>query len=233
MKIGIMQPYFFPYIGYWQLISMVDEYVILDDVNYIKRGWINRNYILFERMPRRINLNIRDASQNRLIKDTEIAWGEKDVERFLSIIHQSYRRAPYFKKIYNVVEDIVKCNYGGLSDFLTYQIRMICDYLQINTEIVLSSRIDKDNSLKGENKIIDICKKQKADSYINSIGGKELYHKDKFQKENIELKFLKSISQKYKQFENDFVGNLSIIDVLMFNSVEEMKELMMQFEMED
>lgn len=233
MKIGIMQPYFLPYIGYWQLISMVDKYVILDDVNYIKRGWINRNYILFEKKPKRINLNIRDASQNRLIKDTEIAWEEKDVERFLSIIHQSYCRAPHFNKIYKVVEDIVRCNYGGLSDFLTYQIRRICDYLQIDTEIVLSSRIDKDNSLKGENKIIDICKKQKADSYINSIGGKELYHKERFQEENIELKFLKSVSQKYKQFGNDFVGNLSIIDVLMFNSVKDVRVLMLQFELED
>lgn len=233
MVIGIMQPYFFPYIGYWQLISIVEEYVILDDVNYIKRGWINRNYILFEEKARRINLNIRDASQNRLIKDTEIVWGEKDIERFLSILRQSYGRAPYFKKIYDVVEDIVRCNHRGLADFLTYQIRRLCDYLQIDTEIILSSQLEKDNSLKGENKIIDICKRRKADFYINAIGGKILYHKEKFQEENIELKFLRSKPQKYRQFGNNFIENLSIIDILMFNSVEEIRELMMQFELED
>jgi hypothetical protein len=229
MKIGVMQPYFFPYIGYWQLLNAVDEYVIFDDVNYIKRGWINRNNILLNGESRRINLHIKDASQNRLIKDTKLAQTKEDNSALMDILKQSYHKAPYYEQAIGLVEEILSCKTENLSEYLTNQIMQICNYLNIKTKILLSSDIEKDNSLKGEEKIIEICKKRNADTYFNAIGGKELYHHERFQKENLGLKFLKTENVNYKQFDNEFVPSLSIIDVLMFNSVDDITELLERY----
>lgn len=123
-KIGIMQPYFFPYIGYWQLLNAVDEYIIFDDVNYIKSGWINRNNILYNRAVKRINLYIRDASQNRLIKDTHLAENN-NTEKLIRLIKDAYRKAPYFNETFNLLERLLRCNNDNLSDFLKYRIEAI------------------------------------------------------------------------------------------------------------
>jgi hypothetical protein len=232
MKIGIMQPYFFPYIGYWQLINAVDEYIIFDDVNYIKRGWINRNSILLNGAAKQINLHIKDASQNRLIKDTELAQTREDDRVLLEIIKHGYCKAQYYSQVRNLLEDILNCRSLCLSEYLTNQIIQVCKYLNIKTKILLSSDIEKDNELKSEKKIIEICKKRNADMYINAIGGKELYCYEHFKKENIELKFLKTGDINYKQFDNEFVPHLSIIDVLMFNSVDEVAALLNNYQLE-
>ena len=129
-----MQPYFFPYIGYWQLLNAVDEYIIFDDVNYIKSGWINRNNILYNRAVKRINLYIRDASQNRLIKDTHLAENN-NTEKLIRLIKDAYRKAPYFNETFNLLERLLRCNNDNLSDFLKYQIEAICEYLEITTKI--------------------------------------------------------------------------------------------------
>jgi hypothetical protein len=232
MKIGIMQPYFFPYIGYWQLLNAVDEYVIFDDVNYIKRGWINRNNILLNGEPKRINLHIKDASQNRLIKDTKLAQTDEDNKILLEVLKQSYHKAPYYEQVIYLVKEILDYKTDNLSEYLTNQIIQVCNYLDIRTKILLSSDIEKDNSLKGEEKIIEICKKRNADTYINAIGGKELYHDEHFKKENMELKFLKTGDVHYKMFDYEFVPSLSIIDVMMFNSVDEVTTLLENYRLE-
>jgi hypothetical protein len=232
MKIGVMQPYFFPYIGYWQLINTVDEYVIFDDVNYIKRGWINRNNILLNGEPRRINLHIKDASQNRLIKDTKLAQTEEDNRALLDILKQSYRKAPYYEQTIYLIKEILNYKTENLSEYLTNQIIQVCNYLHIRTKILISSDIEKDNSLKGEEKIIEICKQRNVDTYINAIGGKELYHHARFKKENMELKFLKTGNVNYKQFDSEFVPYLSIIDVMMFNNVDEVTTLLGDYNLE-
>jgi hypothetical protein len=232
MKIGVMQPYFFPYIGYWQLLNTVDEYVIFDDVNYIKKGWINRNNILLNGKSKRINLHIKDASQNRLIKDTKLAQTDEDNKILLEVLKQSYHKAPYYEQVIYLVKEILDYKTDNLSEYLTNQIIQVCNYLDIRTKILLSSDIEKDNSLKGEEKIIEICKKRNADTYINAIGGKELYQHERFRKENMELKFLKTRNVNYKQFDNEFVPYLSIIDVMMFNEKEQIKELLDNYELE-
>lgn len=228
-----MQPYFFPYIGYWQLTNLVDEYIIYDDVNYIQRGWINRNNILVNGMSNRINLHIKDASQNRLIKDTIVMQSEKDTKKLLATIKCNYKRAPYFEQVYELVERILTCEYTVLSEYLAHQIKCVCNFLGIQTKLILSSEIDKDSTLKGEDKIIDICKRRSADCYINAIGGKELYNSHNFAKNGIELRFLKTGEITYKQFSNPFVPNLSIIDVMMFNSVEQIKDLLQVYTLEE
>ena len=233
MQAGIMQPYFFPYIGYWQLLNVVDEYIVFDDVNYIKRGWINRNNILLNGQRKLINLHIKDASQNRLIKDTQIAQTEKDNRNLLATITQCYRYAPYYEDVYALIERILNDKSTCVSDYLVNQLKEICTYLHIRTRIILSSSIETDNALKGEEKIIDICKKRKADKYINAIGGKSLYHQEKFRERGIELKFLRTREIQYKQFGEAYIPNLSIIDVMMFNDVDRIKEMLCEFDVEE
>lgn len=233
MKIGIMQPYFFPYIGYWQLINIVDKYVIFDDVNYINRGWINRNRILFNGEPKYINIVLKAASQNKLINEIEVDNGAKQVERNLMILKQAYKKAPFFQEVFPIIESVLCEKEKNLGRFNGLLIQKICCYLGIETEIIFSSDLQKDNSLKGQEKIIDICRRLKATDYYNAIGGKDLYCKETFAQYNIKLHFVCTDLIKYKQYENEFLDNLSIIDVMMFNSREEMKCLLKMYKLID
>lgn len=229
MKVGIMQPYFFPYIGYWQLMNEVDKYVIYDDVNYINRGWINRNRILVDGSPKYFNVPLLGASQNKLIKEIKVNLDEKKINRNMSIIKYNYKKAPYFELIYPLISEILNYKFDILSEYLTNSIKIICQYLEINTEIIMSSNLKKDNRLKGEIKILAICKELETTDYYNAIGGKDLYHFNLFAEHGIKLHFLKTNEIRYKQFDNEFQPSLSIIDVLMFNSHTQVKEMLHNF----
>ena len=225
MKIGIMQPYFFPYIGYWQLINAVDKYVIYDDVNYIKGGWINRNRILINDKPSFINLKMNGSSPNKLIKEIHVSNDNRWKNKLLKSIELSYRKAPFFEMSFPIIEEIINHDEVNLSLYLENLIKRIAEYLEMNTEFVLSSNIEKDNSLKGQDKVIEICKSLGAKEYYNAIGGVELYSAENFNSYGIELRFLRTEYIEYKQFKNDFSPYLSIIDVMMFNSKEEIMNI--------
>lgn len=231
MKLGIMQPYFLPYIGYWQLINAVDKYVIYDDVNFIKGGWINRNRILMNGEAKMINLKMNGSSPNKLINEVEVADDMVYNKKLLKTIESCYRKAPYFKDTFPIIENIINHRESKLSSYIQYSIGKICEYLSINTELIISSTINKNNDLKGQEKVVEICKKLEADEYYNAIGGQELYSYDEFRKHGIKLSFLKTGTVVYKQFNNEFVSNLSIIDVIMFNSVEETKNKLNIYEL--
>lgn len=231
MKIAIMQPYFFPYIGYWQLINAVDKYVIYDDVNYIKRGWISRNKILINGEARYICLSLQHASRDRLINETKLMESGENREVLLKTIQNFYKKAPFFKEVYPIVEKIILNDEKNLANYLSYSIKRICEYLNINTEILLSSSIKKNNNLRCEDKILEICTLLKANWYINAIGGHCLYSKENFDSAKIQLNFLVSQEIKYKQFKNEFISKLSIIDVMMFNSVEDIKKMLQNYEL--
>ena len=226
MKIGIMQPYFFPYIGYWQLINAVDKYVIYDDVNYIKGGWINRNRILINDKPSFINLKMNGSSPNKLIKEIHVSNDNRWKNKLLKSIELSYRKAPFFEMSFPIIEEIINHDEVNLSLYLENLIKRIAEYLEMNTEFVLSSNIEKDNSLKGQDKVIEICKSLGAKEYYNAIGGVELYSAENFNSYGIELKFLRTEYIEYKQFKNDFSPYLSIIDVMMFNSKEQIMNIL-------
>ncbi len=232
MKLGIMQPYFLPYIGYWQLLNIVDVFVIYDDVNYIKRGWINRNRLLENGNAAYFNVFVKDSSQNRHINEMERFHTDKMESRLLKRIFFCYRKAPYFQEIYPIIQAIISDDEENLSAYLLKSIKFVAEYLDIKTSIIKSSDLDKNVLLKGQEKILDICKKLRAEIYYNPIGGKTLYDKQKFEKENIKLFFLKPVNVKYNQFENEFVPSLSIMDVLMFNGKEKTKMLLSKFELD-
>lgn len=228
-----MQPYFVPYIGYWQLLNAVDKYVIYDDVNFIKGGWINRNRILMNGEPRYFNLPMLGASPNKLINQVEVNQDGKLRNRNLQIIKDAYKKAPYFSQAFPIIEQILLCQKTNLAENIVESIRIISDYLGIRTEIVISSSLQKDCSLKGQDKVISICKLLGATEYYNAIGGQSLYSFSDFEKEEIQLHFLKTEAIEYAQFDNPFHGNLSIIDVMMFNSREEIQAMLQKYTLID
>ena len=228
MKLAIMQPYFFPYLGYWQLLGAVDKYVIYDDVTYIKGGWINRNSILLNGERHLITIPLENASSFKKIKDTEIVKNEKVISKLIKTIEMAYKRAPYFNEVMPMISNLLKNN-SNITQ-LNYNTALeLKKYFDLKTEILLSSQIAKNDDLKGQDKVIHINKILNADIYYNAIGGMELYSTSEFKKNGIELKFLEMNNIEYKQFDNQFVPYLSIIDVLMFNSKKEVQNLLNKY----
>jgi len=228
MKLGIMQPYFFPYIGYFQLIQLVDVYVIADDLNFIKNSYIKKNSILDNGAPALISLELIGASQNKLINEIEVG---KNTDKLLTGIQRRYAKAPYFKDVFPLLQTILSTQEKNLAKFLGESLIKISDYLDIKTKFIYSSEIEKNNDLTFDARIIDICRSLGSDHYINAIGGKKLYSKDNFAREGIKLNFIDTKEIEYKQFDKDFVPNLSIIDILMFNSKEEIREFLQRYEL--
>jgi len=228
MKTAVMQPYFFPYIGYWQLIDSVDQFIVFDDVNYIKGGWINRNRISSSKLDY-FKLPLLGVSQNKKINEIKVNLDELFTKADSRILHETYRKAPFCSEIEPLTDSLLYIRNDNLAEYLTEQIKRICSLLGISTKILVSSQIPKDNSLKGEDKIIEICRLLGTDEYINLIGGTDLYHKDVFESNKISLKFLKSDLKPYRQFEDDFVPALSILDVLMFTGIDGAKEQLKEF----
>ncbi len=233
MKLAIMQPYFFPYIGYWQLINAVDKFALFDDVNFIKRGYINRNKIYGQNNSVRINIRISNISQNKLISehnlDSDSVWKKK----LLLTIKHNYKKAKYFNSAFPLIEEIINNQEKNLSEFLFFQIKKISEYLDIQTKIVKTSELYGDTkTLKGQDRILEICKKENANIYINAPGGKSLYQKDVFNQHNITLKFIKPGNIHYKQFTSKHIPDLSVIDVMMFNNREELKKILNNYTLE-
>jgi hypothetical protein len=231
MKVGVMQPYFFPYIGYWQLLSAVDRYVILDDVNFIKRGWINRNRILNGDKDEFIRITIENISQNRKIDEHFLFEKEKCFETLRRTIRERYARAPYFQETYGLIDNVLSFDGDNVADFLSYQIREVCAHLDIETEILRSSQLQKDESLKAQDRIIDLCRRLGADEYYNAIGGVELYDKESFENAGMRLHFLRARLGEYPQYGGEFVPGLSIIDVMMFNDRDAVKAMLEDYEL--
>jgi hypothetical protein len=220
MRLAVMQPYFFPYLGYWQLINFVDTFVVYDDVNYINKGWINRNRILVNGEAHMITLFLQKSSQNKQINNILVGSNKS---KLLKTIGNAYKKAPYFTKVYPLVEQLMNDNEQNLSKFLGNTIETLTKFLDLSTKIVFSSALTYDREAKGQNKIIKIAEYLQASTYVNPVGGKALYDQTVFGCHKIKLEFLESNNFYYKQFDNYFVPSLSIIDVMMFNKKSEIK----------
>jgi hypothetical protein len=235
MNLAIMQPYIFPYIGYFQLIHNSDRFVFYDDVNFIKGGWINRNKILVGNKEFLFTIPLKGASSFKHISETlvhPILFNRYKV-KLLRTIELAYVKAPYYDNFFPLLKDFI-LNYSNstISDLAIESIMFICDYLVMNYNFERSSDLHiATNYLNGKDRVIEICKRENAASYINTIGGLNLYTKSEFEQNEITLNFLKSGEIKYQQFENEFVPSLSIIDVLMFNSKERVNQMLQNYEL--
>ena len=227
MKLAIMQPYFFPYIGYFQLINAVDEFVIYDNIQFTRKGWINRNRILVNQKADYISLALKKDSDylnvnQRLLSDT---WSV-DKKKMLNKIVESYRKAPQFEPAYSLFEKCLMIDETNLFDFIHHTLKETLKYLSISSKITVSSTIEIDHQLKSEEKVLAICKALNASTYINPSGGIELYSKERFERNGIKLQFQKSNPINYLQYKNEFVPWLSMVDVIMFNDKLSIKQML-------
>lgn len=234
MKLGLMQPYFLPYIGYFQLIAAVDKFVIYDDVNFIKGGWINRNYIFVNNKSNLFTVPLKNASSFSLINQVQInlnlfrPWKRK----FLKTLELSYKKAPYFEDVFFLLNDIFDTGKSDLiNDLAIESIRSVCNYLKLDTEINKSSVGYQNSDLRGQSRVLDICKQEGATQYINAAGGIKLYSKEDFSKEGILLQFLRPTLQTDFRFPANAAPVFSIIDLLMFHSPETVREFLKQYEL--
>lgn len=230
MTIAIMQPYLFPYIGYWQLINAVDIFVVYDNIQFSKKGWFHRNNILLNGKKTLFTIPLKKASDYLDVVDRELSEGsEKQINKIVVQIENSYRKAPYFEEIFPLIKEIFFHNERNLFAYIYNSIVKLKAYLEIDTQIIISSTLEIDFDLKSEEKVLAINKALQADHYINAIGGQDLYDKERFAKAGIRLNFIETEIISYKQFGNSFVPYLSIIDILMFNSKDEVREMLNRY----
>jgi|SRR5690554_369 len=231
-KIGIMQPYFLPYIGYFQLMNMVDEFVIYDNIEFSKASWIRRNRMLQNGKDAYFTLPIKKDSDFLDVDQRYLADNfDREAGRLLRRIEANYSKAPFYKEFFPIVESIIYCEERNLFDYILHSVKTIKEYLNIPTPIIILSNLGKAiHQLQAQDKVIGVCKTLQATHYINSSGGTHLYDAESFQKENIELLFFSAKQFEYPQFDNEFVPFLSILDVCMFNDIAQIKEYLNQYE---
>ncbi|MDK9737731.1 WbqC family protein [Vibrio sp. D404a] len=228
MRLAVMQPYLFPYLGYYQLVNSADKFVLYDDVNYIKHGYINRNNILVSGKAQRFTIAVPGMSPNKKI--SELSY-DNNVKKLLKTIEQSYRKAPNFEAVFSLVSEVLLDSNRTITNIAGNSIREVFDYLGVHKKFYLSSEIDNDKSLNAQDRLIEMAKFLECDHYVNSPGGRDLYSKSYFSNNGVNLNFINTLPYSYNQGAIDFVPNLSMIDVLMWNSKEDVCRLLKNYEL--
>ena len=243
MKTGIMQSYFFPYIGYFQLIESVDTFILYENVAFNKKSWITRNRILDKGkgVPFFINVPVKGKSSNKLIKEIEINEDEKWKGKLLKLIYFNYKKASFFNEIYPFLEEVINSSEESLHLYNSNSIIKICNLLDIKTNILFDNKVNEDVEIELQNqndinfedikseRIFKICNKYNFKTYINPIGGTELYNKEHFSKNGLDLFFVNTKEYDYSQFNHTFNPHLSIIDMLMHIGVEQTKKTVKKY----
>jgi hypothetical protein len=226
-KIAIMQPYFFPYLGYWQLMASVDEFVVYDDIQFTKKGWIHRNRYLTGGKEQMFTLPLKKDSDYLNVFERRLSdsW-PMEREKIFRKLKGAYQKAPFFLEVLPVVERCIYFKSTNIFDYIFNSIKEVAESLDINARLLVSSELGNTKNLTGCDRVLAICKLLGATEYLNPIGGKELYQNKDFLEHNVDLKFHQIENVIYSQFDNEFISNLSIIDVLMFNGIERTKELL-------
>ena len=217
MKLAIMQPYLFPYTGYFQLVAAVDRFVFFDDVNFIKHGWINRNRLFLSGSVSWFTLPVSGGSPNRKINELRVQSDGPWRRKLLASVRQSYDKAPCFEQAYALLEGIVQSEETSLSVLARESVMAVARYLGLGTEFVISTGRYGNEDLRGEDRILDICRQEQAIEYHNLPGGEALYSPEAFAAAGVELHFVRPRLAEYRQFGASFTAGLSMLDVLMFN----------------
>lgn len=228
-----MQPYLFPYIGYFQLIHAVDKFVVHDDVQYIKSGFINRNKILLNHSEHLFTFSVEKAPSSYDINRRYFSsqyYIERD--KFMRKIEMAYKKSKHFEEIYPLLWNCldVDIQENNIADINTEILKKLCNYMGMKTEFLKASQLGVEK-LKGKERVVAITLKLNGTHYINPIGGTKLYSKDYFSEHGIQLSFIQTEPIEYNQNQQEFIPNLSIIDVLMHNSKEEIKDMLNRYEL--
>jgi WbqC-like protein family len=230
MKVAIMQPYFFPYIGYFQLLKAADVFVVYDNIKYTKKGWINRNRFLQNGTDAFFSIPLQNDSDSLDVVDRTIAPAFEK-KKLLNQLRAAYAKAPRFELAFALFEQCVMHGECNLFRFILHALERTVAELGIGTRIVLSSSVPIDHSLRGQDKVLALCEVLGATTYINAIGGTSLYGAEAFEARGIDLRFLQSRPVTYPQFGNPFVPWLSILDVLMFNEIDTVRALLDEYDL--
>ena len=225
-----MQPYFVPYIGYWQLLAAVDRFVVYDNIEYTKKGWINRNRFLRNGGDAPFTLPLKKGSDFLHVRERSLA-DDFNPATLLNPFREAYRKAPHFDDVFPLIETIVTAAPKNLFDYLLHSLRATAAYLEISTPIVVSSTVPIDHSLKSGEKVLAMCGALGANRYLNTIGGRTLYAADAFAAAGVELKFIQTRPLTYPQLGQTFVPGLSILDVMMFNSPDAVRRLLGEYDL--
>jgi len=231
--IAMMQPYWFPYLGYFQLIATADAFVLGDDLQYIKDGWINRNRMLAAGQPWMFSLPLKkdvhglNINQRQLSDDIDQAMG-----KLLKTFALNYSRAPYKAAVMPLLEKIVLHPERNLARALEFSIRELCAFLYIDTPIHRASDLGISEIQDKQDRVIKTMKTLGGERFLNPIGGLDLYEDSLFQRHGLELRFHRMSALTYAQLKAPFVANLSIVDVLMFNPVEQVRQWLPAFTVE-
>lgn len=228
----VMQPYFFPYLGYFQLVAASSVFVYFQDASYIKGGWINRNRVLVQGRPHVFTVPIEKASSHRTIEATNIANAQDWRSHFVRLLEQAYARAPFRDRVLNLVSNVVYSTTSSIGRLAEESVRAVCAYVGFVPQWRQSHEFQFSDSPRGAARIKRICQALEAERYVNAPGGKALYDAQDFQRAGIELRFLRPVLPEYEQTGGAFVSGLSIIDVLMFNSPEVTRTWMEAYELE-
>jgi hypothetical protein len=212
-----MQPYFLPYLGYFQLIAAVEVFVVYDNIKYTKKGWINRNRFLRGGADVTFTVPLKAGSDHLDVIERQLA-PTYDREHLMQQIRGAYLRAPHFAETFRLLERVVHYSEENLFRYVLHSLREICAYLEISTPLLVSSEVPADHKLRAQNRVLAICEALRATTYVNPPGGRELYDAPSFAARGIKLEFLVPSIDPYPQFSEPFVPALSIVDVLMFNS---------------
>jgi hypothetical protein len=217
MRLGILQPYFFPYVGYFQLIAAVDRFVIYDDVAFIKNGWINRNRILVPGGVEYLTIPLSGASSFHSIRETSCAPPSKWRDKMLRTLSQCYARAPEKSAGLGLVEEtLAAATSGTIRDVAVASLGAVCRYADLRTDCVETSGSYENTNLSGQDRVLDICARETAGTYVNPSGGRALYDAAAFAARGVTLRFFEPALAAYPQSRSSaFVAGLSVLDLIM------------------
>ena len=232
MRLAIMQPYFLPYLGYWQLLNAVDAFVLYDNIKYTKKGWINRNRILSHGKIETVSLPLTKSSDfDQIFQKKLVPNFSEESDKLKRKIVAAYAKAPCFIDGQSLFEASTPRHTHNLFEFLIFSIKAVAQILGIQTQIIPSSKLPLNHELKGQERVLEICKYFETDTYINPPGGRSLYSHLEFKTHGIELLFLDPKIKPYSQLEVcEFIENLSILDICMNKNLECVQEKLCEYE---
>lgn len=233
MSVAIMQPYFFPYLGYFQLVEAVDDFVFYDDVMFIKKGWINRNRILMQGKDFLFTIPLEKQSQNKTIRESHVVWGADFPSKFLAQVESAYKKAPHFPQVMPLMQSLLAQQPASMAELAGQSVELVWQYLGLSKRFHFSSALS-DNQAEGRaERLIHLTKRLGSSQYINALNGQSLYEKDFFSAHGVSLQFINPHLSPYSQGKKDtFVPGLSIIDVLMWNAPEDVIKMLGKYSLE-
>jgi hypothetical protein len=229
-SLAIMQPYFMPYLGYFSLLKHTNHFILLDEVQFIRHGWIERNRILKQNGDwQYIKVPLIKHSRDTLIKDIKIDNTKDWQNKLLAQLQHYKKKAPYYNAVIEVLNEIFINEFKDITHLNKYALSTICNYLDINCTINIFSEmaLKIEPVHEADEWALNICKALgDIKEYWNPPGGQSIFNKEKYDRQNIKLRFQSIKITEYRQLTNSFEPGLSIIDVMMFNSIDEINNML-------